>query len=127
MIAQDSMLSQSWFEGGAVVVMTGAFLVILQWMLRRFSRALEEIETAQHGLTLSILALQQMLLRHDYSMSGMEVKDPRGEEASEKSATKKYSEIQTTIDEIKAVILGRINSIATKHDSDKITLPKLFG
>tara|TARA_Y100000034_G_scaffold135318_1_gene206777 strand:- start:985 stop:1365 length:381 start_codon:yes stop_codon:yes gene_type:complete len=126
MIAETAQFNSfQWIEGGAVVVMCGAFLLVLKWMLHRFTKALERIEYAQHSHTVTLLTLFQALIRHDATVSGVNPASGHDDDTRDTNATRKYTAIIKSLEELQTAVVSRMNTISKEH-SERITLPKVF-
>lgn len=112
MILADDVFQ--WVEGGAVVAITTAFLLILKWMLSTNTRQQKKIEAAMHVNTLTLVAVSSQLLAIDLSLT---IKID-SEDAKEKLAFKRFGEVQKDFADIKKLLMTRIRQLEVDDDSD---------
>lgn len=91
---------------GAVIAF--AFLVLLWWLLVRFTRAFDQLEQAIDLNTSILLGLQAQLLTHDLTVSGLNPAAGATIDERTNRAYAKYSEVQRQIEEARALIVSRV-------------------
>lgn len=81
------------------------FVLIVRWMLGRFSADSTAIQKAIEVNTVTLLSLQQQLLAHDLTVTG--INPSAGADLNERSekALRKYEEVNRSIAELKQVVL----------------------
>jgi len=95
-------------------IIAAAFLYILYWLLNKQSQLVSEnskhtqltnIEVAQsiRGLINIVMGMQQQLMVHDLTVTGLGA-DDADQESKSSLAYKKYSEVMSTLEEQRALI-----------------------
>ena len=88
-------------EGGIV----GACLIfLLKWMLTRWEKSLEKIEKRIVVFSVSILTLQQVLIRHDLTVHGFNPSLGKDLEESAKLAITKYDALYAILEDLKTTV-----------------------
>ena len=96
---------------GAVTVLGAAFLLILRFMMSQFTNSLKSIirgqerhSTSIDAVTTTILTMQQILLAHDLTVTG--INPSLGETVEERAKVEldKYTKLQNMIGEQKKAI-----------------------
>lgn len=96
-------------------IVAAAFLYILYWLLNSQSRALEEhaksaqlanleVARAIRNLVAAVMGMQQQLLTHDLTVSGLNPNAGSNFEERDSLALRKYNEVMKTLEEQRQVI-----------------------
>jgi hypothetical protein len=104
----EHRLLTEWGIQGVVAV---AFLFLLRWMMTRFEVALTKITERQdhHAtsldvLTCAILSLQQQLLVHDLTVSGLNPAAGATVDERVRKALKRFEEVQNMLKELQRLV-----------------------
>jgi hypothetical protein len=96
-------------------IIAAAFLYILYWLLNKQSQLVSEnskrtqltnIEVAQsiRGMINIVMGMQQQLMLHDLTVTGLAPTDEADSDLKDSLAYKKYSEVMSTLEEQRALI-----------------------
>lgn len=92
------------FQGTALTAVLVAFGVIIRWMLNRFDSTLDQIVQTQRIHTVTILNLQQQILIHDLTVSGLNPATGADFDERDSKAFTRYAAIQEGMEDLKKMI-----------------------
>lgn len=95
---------------GAWGVLALGFLVVLRWMMTTQRDAMEAMRQEMRANTAATLALQQMLLAHDLTVTGLNPATGADVEERTNRAYTKYLEIQKTMTDLRHVLVAQVNA-----------------